>query len=88
MPDRRWLDKSWRDALQMLTSEAAALEGNWDAVQLALRSVCARWPHSVTAWNAYSRRALMQRAAPQPCPDLDTQLDSRHNTDPDSPVTL
>ena len=42
--------------MQMLTAEAAAREGDWDAVQPALRAVCARWPDSLTAWNAHSRR--------------------------------
>ncbi len=55
--------------MQMLTAEAAAREGDWDAVQPALRAVCARWPDSLTAWNAHSRHGCPACAL---CPASDS----------------
>ncbi len=59
--------------MQMLTAEAAAREGDWDAVQPALRAVCARWPDSLTAWNAHSRCG---RPVGRPCPASHTATET------------
>ena len=50
----------------MLLVEVALGESAWQVALLGLRSVCGRWPHSLVAWNAFSRCAGMGGPGPEP----------------------
>lgn len=41
----------------MVAAEAALAMGDPAAAMQAVRYACARWPHSTSAWNSYSRTA-------------------------------
>lgn len=54
-PNRRWSDRWKKDAIRLVLFEGALAQRDFSAAQSALRSACARWPHSPVAWNAYAR---------------------------------